>query len=350
MESEDMYAISKSKRETFQCSNKTRAAKNYAYIDEQIGQNTRGNKKVLKRHENALCLAKAVQKHMVSLVDKMPFNESSIPDELIAEGCITEDECKRVREKKERKEQVRKVVLLIRGRSFPVLKKFLNILEREHNCPTVVAAIWDSFEELDKTNCISQKCCGVCSLKTHVDIRYVIDKLWEEEAISDILYEQMSEVTELKGSQSNSWDTLLHECTTKNTIDILISALNTKGHYSHIAKELRTQIKLGSGTQCACLYQEFKSPGRESPDSASSCLPYSSYSNSVSSLAHVQSEDSEIENGSKHEQNPSKDKFDLQADQIFLPDFKKPKDTEKAVKMGGCFPVLRFLFQKIPKL
>lgn len=46
------------------------------------------------------CLSRAVQAHIIPIVDSLDFNRSNLPEELISAGHITEEECAAIRDEK----------------------------------------------------------------------------------------------------------------------------------------------------------------------------------------------------------------------------------------------------------
>lgn len=296
-------------------------------------------------------LSKAIQKNVVALVTNMPFNESYIPDELIAEGCITEDECKLAREKKERKDQVRKIVTLIRGRSFPAMEKFLKVIGKESNCPTIVMNIWKHYEELNQTNLIGEGRCCVCKVKADVDVRYVMDYLWQENAISSSLYEQLCDAKEVKGHQGHLWDNVLKQCHENQRLDKLNFALECKGHYPHIADDFRTQVRLGlSVMECACVRQtifeetlSIDSLTSRDPQSTASSRQSIDFKNDALESDELDSSRVSINKGSAKQQRIHTDRRS-QSDRTTLvsKDNKSERENENiehAIDTDTCFPM-----------
>lgn len=228
------------------------------------------------RIKNSRKLSKAIQTCISDLVDKMPFNDSEIPDILIQEGCITEDECKELRTKSTRKDQARKLVLLIKGRSYHVMKKFLTALQA--HCPTSVEKIWSLYDILTQEKTGPWKC-PACELKEYVDVKYVIDPLYEKEIIKKSLYSIICDNQNPVGQQDYLWDSVLQACAGSNFVH-LICALKVKDHYTHIADSLRIYHKGKQGPN-SCLSSNSgtapatKKPNSDETESSTTCSPKS---------------------------------------------------------------------------
>ncbi|XP_045164675.2 uncharacterized protein LOC123528766 isoform X2 [Mercenaria mercenaria] len=74
-------------------------------VSTQCWRHTRGGTPLSKADERE-CLANALQGHIREIVDGVVFKDSELPDNLLADGCLTEDECAGVRNKLDRKDQI----------------------------------------------------------------------------------------------------------------------------------------------------------------------------------------------------------------------------------------------------
>ncbi|XP_045192664.2 uncharacterized protein LOC123548996 [Mercenaria mercenaria] len=199
--------------------------------------------------ENRAKLSRAIQSCSAELVDTQPFSDSELPDILIQDGCITEDECKEMRAKTVRKDQVRKLIILIKGRSFKTMKKYLLAINK--HCPNVVKNVWNRYEIL-----LHEKrdvwVCPMCELKENVDIKYVIDVLYGKSVIRTGLYSMVCDSNSSIGQQDYLWDSLLQACSGDN-LKYLTDALKAKGHYTHIAESLNYYRRsLSFDSPCLC--------------------------------------------------------------------------------------------------
>lgn len=134
------------------------------------------------------CLANAFQFHITDLVDGIVFTESELPDWLISEECFTEDECSNVRKICDRKDQIRILISMIKGRDLKVLHKFLGQINRHNH--EIAEKVRAKFER-NKQEGIKGKLCAYCKLKKEVNIKLVADTLWADKAIEDGLYNKI---------------------------------------------------------------------------------------------------------------------------------------------------------------
>ena len=100
----------------------------------------------LSRDDERECLSQALQSSVVDLVDRLQFNYSTLPDQLISAGHMTEDECRMLRDDiTPRKDQVRYLVSRTKCRDLKDIQRFLELIESE--VPDVVSKIQSQFEE-----------------------------------------------------------------------------------------------------------------------------------------------------------------------------------------------------------
>ncbi|XP_053404998.1 uncharacterized protein LOC123555856 [Mercenaria mercenaria] len=222
--------------------------------DSSSSSETNVKVKVTKRPKkgNEYCLSKAIQAHVMQLVDTMPFSECELADEVVKTGCVTEDECKAIRENKDRKTQVRDIILLVKTRSYETMEKFLNSAKR--HCPTTVDSIWERYERNINENRKPKRPCPFCNIKMAVDIRRVVDGLWGAEIIDDTLVREIMSSRDVVGRQDKYWDAILDACC-KNKLKGLPSlykALESNGHYTHIVQGLRYHFHYNEHWFCTC--------------------------------------------------------------------------------------------------
>ena len=193
------------------------------------------------------CLGKALQENIVILVEDMQFSSSGLSDMLISKDCLTGDECAALYSLNP-KDQIRNTIRLIKGRSFEVLKKFLNCVKKFH--PEIAAKIWKSYEE-KKNSHAGERLCMFCKLKRAIDVRYVADFVWSVDGISDDVYTEIVSHTGYNISDDMKWEKLAEACNkfeNTNILKTIINALERKGYYSHIIPWLRRESKLA----CRC--------------------------------------------------------------------------------------------------
>ncbi|XP_053376857.1 uncharacterized protein LOC123529744 [Mercenaria mercenaria] len=208
----------------------------------------------LSKLDKRECLATALQWHIEELVDGIVFKDSELPDSLLADGCLTEDECADVRKQLDRKDQVRFLLSIIKGRDFDVLKRFLKHL-KSHN-PTVAKSIDETFKQNKKRGMKSSKC-ALCKL-FQVNIEYVVDILWKNNLIDDSLYNLIVRTDKPNVDPSYLWNCViesLNKCCDKDSSHvrrIIGNALTKKHHYHHIAKSIEWMINTDRALRCRC--------------------------------------------------------------------------------------------------
>ena len=230
----------------------------------------------LTNDTEADCLGKALQENIVILVEDMQFSSSGLSDLLISNDCLTGDECSTLYSLNP-KDQVRNTIRLIKGRSFEVLKKFLNCVNKFH--PEIAAKIWKSYEEKKKCHA-GERLCVFCKLKRAIDVRYVADFVWSVDGINDDVYAEIVSHTSYNISDELKWEKLSDACNKYENPKILktiINALERKGYYSHIVPWLRRESKL----KCRCsdlknLTVDFNIPFEVTDDEHSTLSPISS--------------------------------------------------------------------------
>lgn len=184
------------------------------------------------------------------LVDSLPHTESDILDILIEKDCLTESECCDLCHTQSRKDVVRNLIRIIKGRSFKVMKVFVDCVKSFH--PELAVTIWQSYDKLLKDNKNYGKVCTFCFLKRSVDLKFLADHAWSIGAISDELYDEIV----VGGSCADIlWGKLADECNNLESerrricLRKLTEALVQKGQY----KELVLKLNKESSLKCLCI-------------------------------------------------------------------------------------------------
>lgn len=191
------------------------------------------------------CLAHALQFHIEDLVDGVVFHDSELPDCLLQEGCVTEDECAAVRKLRDRKDQIRILLSLIKGRDLRVLKGFLKHIRQQN--PDVAEKISEKFEA-NKRDGLRGKLCALCMLMKQFNVKHVADSLWAIQVINDELYHRIIYSEAPVGAQSDLWKDVLYCLKTldRETADAahkkLINALSSKNLFTHLADGIKGML------------------------------------------------------------------------------------------------------------
>ena len=239
----------------------------------------------LSRDDERECLSQALQSNIVDLVDRLQFNYSALPDQLISAGHMTEDECRMLRNDiTSRKDQVRYLVSRTKCRDLQDVQRFLQLIESE--VPDVVSKIQDQFEE-NKQNNVKCKTCALCQCTNNVDIKDIVDILWSVRAVSDGFYNEVIACSKPRGSQDLLWKSLVDICNSKQNQEkrkayvVLFEFMRKKGNFDFIVKPLQCMLEKDGRLECHC-HSSLKASysDRSSFGVLSSCSPRSSWSES----------------------------------------------------------------------
>ncbi|XP_045165337.2 uncharacterized protein LOC123529179 [Mercenaria mercenaria] len=264
----------------------------------------------LSKSDERECLANALQWHIKELVDGIVFKDSELPDDLLADGCITEDECADLRTKLDRKDQVRVLLSLVKGRDFDVLKKFLKHL-RSHN-ETVATSVEEKFEQNKKDGKRCSKC-AVCRLISQVNLKYIVDDLWRNSLIDDGLFNLIVQTEKPAGAQDELWYGVIYSLNNycvqcpSDVRHTLGNALRKKHHYNHLAQVVEWTMYTNGELKCRCELQNKIVPFEIFSSMVSSMSPRSSVSefetDSQSDVSHM---NEQTENTKEPEQDVTK--------------------------------------------
>lgn len=247
-------------------------------------------------------MATALQFHVEDLVDGLVFNDSELPDCLLADGCLTEDECSSLRRLRDRKDQIRILLSLIKGRDLRVLKDFLKHIKK-HNYQ-VAEKIMEKMEA-NKRDGVRGNLCARCRLERQFNVKHVVDCLWAIQAIDDGLYNTIIYSDSPVGSQGALWKQIFQSlnCLDHHSVGLahakLLNALSSKNLFTHLANGIKEMlIRNHEKLTCSC-EPKFYLPNRDSFLITTSCdsyLPDSSSANSDTTSNEIASRDG-TENG-----------------------------------------------------
>ena len=219
----------------------------------------------------------------MALVDRLQFNLSSLPDQLISSGHMTEEECQMLQNDiTSRKDQARYLVSRTKYRDLRDIENFLQMVENE--IPEVVAKIRAQFEE-NKSNNIKCTTCAICQCSNNIDIKDYVDILWSNRAVSDSFYNEVIACAKPRGSQELLWKALVDICNSKQKKErqlvygILFDFMLKKGNFEFIVKPLKGMLEKDGRIECRC-HTSLKTSlqNRGSYGVLSSCSPRSSIS------------------------------------------------------------------------
>lgn len=209
----------------------------------------------LSEDDERECLSQALQANVSSLIDRLHFNMSYLPEALISSGQITEDECRMIRDDLSRKDQVRYLVSRTKGRDLKDIHGFLKIVEPD--APDIVKKIYLLFEE-NKRNGIKCTKCALCQFTNNLNIKDIIDCLWGSMVIPDGLYNEVVACSKQRGSQDYLWQQLIETCNSqpnikrKGVYDELFKATLQRGNFEFIANPLKKMVEKQGILRCNC--------------------------------------------------------------------------------------------------
>ena len=201
------------------------------------------------------CLADALQWHVEELIDSIVFKDSELPDDLLGDSCLTDAECSSLRETHDRKDQVRVLVSIIKGRDFEVLMRFLKHIKTQN--ASVASSIMDKFEQ-NKSNGVRCSECALCNLTSNVNLKYIADRLWKHNLIEGGLFNWIVQSDRPTGVQGELWRgvivSLNVQCKMSRSYvsGILSTALTRNNHYGHVAKGVERMISTHGELFCQC--------------------------------------------------------------------------------------------------
>ncbi|XP_045166923.2 uncharacterized protein LOC123530234 [Mercenaria mercenaria] len=254
----------------------------------------------LSKSDERECLANALQWHIEELVGGIVFKDSELPDDLLVDGCLTEDECARVRKKLDRKDQVRALLSIIKGRDLDVLERFLEHLRSQNE--NVAKSIERKFEQ-NKQDGMKCSECALCNLTSNVNLKYIADNLWKNCLIDIGLFNWIIETDRPAGVQGDLWHGVISslnkhcEQSPSQVRRILGNALTKNHHYHHLAQGVVWMINTNRALVCRCELQHNIMPAGSFLSLQSSRSPQSSESEIVTdSRSDVSGVVTQIEN------------------------------------------------------
>ena len=204
-------------------------------------------------------MSQALQANIVPIVEGLEFTRSSLPEQLIAAGHMTEEECNAIRtDIKTRKDQIRYVVSRTKSRSLQDMEEFLGLINQQ--IPHVVTKIREQFESNLKRNDTSLKC-KLCLCYENVDVKEVVDILWSIGAVPDGFYRNAINCSKPRGCQEHLWQKLIDICNNKQTAEKqkafgmlfeYIRNIGARGTFNFIVTDLKSMLEVEKKLLCHC--------------------------------------------------------------------------------------------------
>ena len=192
-----------------------------------------------------------LQDNIERLTCTLNLKASLILDELVRESCLSEDEAGNIGEQVDRKDQIRKLVVMLSKRSSTNFVKFLEIIQRNNNYPYLAKELQESYDE--KISAGRRKAqCLTCVIKRDVSLKDIIDKLFRHRLV-DLEYVDLVSAN-ISGNQNANtphlWNGLFssidNASNRRECLQFLKEALAPK--YEHIA----VKIQFSDQLTCVC--------------------------------------------------------------------------------------------------
>ena len=191
--------------------------------------------------------------------------------------CITEREEAEIAKSESDDQKICYLLVLIRGRSFPVLMKFLDTIKEfcKEEGESLTTSIYKIFDRNRQKNLVQYKC-GYCNIQEYIKLRDLATYLWQRRQIMSKLYKDIVDPRNNKLKEKDLWNSLFYECNTMTHIAYIQEYLQKENLYTHLADEIWEQAKLQNFMiRCGCsnkrLKKRFLSPqaSRKSLDAIS---------------------------------------------------------------------------------
>ena len=229
------------------------------------------------------------------------------------EQCITATDEGELDTIESNKQKIRYLLVLIRGRSFLVLVKFLDSVKEfgKEEGKSLTSNIYAIYDRKRQKNNVKYKC-GYCNIKEHIKLLDLAEYLWQRQQIKSKLYRDIVGPGDKRVKEDDYWKRLITECNTMTHVVHIQEYLIKDNMYNHLADEIWAQAKLQNfQIRCGCsnksLKKRFLNPqaSRDSLDNIST--PASSvqdFRNSISYMPDAstanQKKSAQVKSGFRH--------------------------------------------------
>ncbi|XP_060606289.1 uncharacterized protein LOC132758613 [Ruditapes philippinarum] len=216
----------------------------------KIIRKEKGSKPSTKDVSKLLNLAEALQRNIVRFTDDLTFKQTSIPDQLVATGCLSEDESATISSFPSDKDKARSLIRKIRSRGPQVIETFLDIVGEDHH--HLKEEVYKTLDIIVNEGKQKPKCI-ICIMQLTVDLKDIGDFLFQEKLISDNTHGDIYETESFHKNKSQVWNEILNSINNYDSpytaIEILKKALHK--NYSHIVEYLNESPER-SFLSCSC--------------------------------------------------------------------------------------------------
>ncbi|XP_056013298.1 uncharacterized protein LOC130046387 isoform X2 [Ostrea edulis] len=197
-----------------------------------------------------------LQENLQLMSDNMVLKRVVLLDELVENGCLTENETADILEFEKRKDQTRKLAVTISKRSREKFSLFLEVLKRSENYPYIADQMEESYnikveESRRKRECIQ------CYMVRNVDLRDILDLLCSQfvvdlEFVNDVISCENRNTARMESLWKHLFDILNTSADAGRYRKVFKESLGRK--YDHIAVKLSAKNKI----RCRCKATEAK--------------------------------------------------------------------------------------------
>ena len=176
------------------------------------------------------------------------------------EQCITATDEAELDKIESNKQKIRYLLVLIRGRSFLVLVKFLDSVKEfgKEEGKSLTSNIYAIYDRKRQKNNVRYKC-GYCNIKEHIKLLDLAEYLWQRQQIKSKLYRDIVGPRDKRVKEDDHWKRLITECNTMTHVVHIQEYLITDNMYNHLADEIWAQGKLQNfQIRCGCSNKSLK--------------------------------------------------------------------------------------------
>ena len=196
-------------------------------------------------------LATAIQDNFDELLALVREKPDDVVKLLSQELCIKESERMEIMSMENCEQNIRLLLVRIRGKNFPKLVKFLdtvkNISGKEGELLT--QDIYADYDRLRQKKLVDYVC-AFCNIKDNVALFEIAGYLWKRKLISSRTHATILKPGNIQ--EEELWDKLLNERRALNIITQIQAYLEEDGLFTHLAEELGQQAKIQHNIKCAC--------------------------------------------------------------------------------------------------
>ena len=188
-------------------------------------------------------LATAIQDNFDELLDLVRNKPDNVVKLLTQEACIKESEKTELMSIENCDQKARYLLVRIRGRNFPILVKFLDIIKKvfDKEGELLTQDIYADYDRMRQKKMVDYVC-ACCNIKEHVPLFELAGYLWQRKHIKSRTHAAILKPGNIP--EDELWEKLLAECQTLTKITQIQIYLEEDNMFTHLAEELGQQAKI----------------------------------------------------------------------------------------------------------